>query len=469
MPSLKSPPKATLVINAGEKISRDKLDPNSHTEITLNDPSGKKSSYSIMGTLGRGAFGKVSKAINSETGTVKAIKKVKLAFKSSEQLIEDIEALEKEAQVGACADFTKALLFFPKAAEEKNYIAAYMVSEFCPGIDLQKFIQEGKYAPEEFLIIMRGMFGEMNRLHKLGIIHADFKPANFIVNEDLTVKIVDYGFATFQDDENKEARGTPRYSPGELFTGADVTQKGDIYSTGITAAEGLRQVHEEPITVNSKEITRLVPNSNMEKDLAKACPKLSSKQVKILADLLQRMTKQSPDKRLSPEDFDGILATYDREILKIPPVSQIVRNVSTLLDDVIFMLERRILKASPIEKQAIKDTLGELVFTPEQLKHPKTLYALREKIASATAENCDDFTFARQIMGEFRHITKQRLSGNKFTTECTSKFDSLKKLVNQILPVEPWNKLSVARSVAAAREEVEKQYQHNFRNVHSLK
>ncbi|WP_279629000.1 protein kinase domain-containing protein [Legionella anisa] len=102
-------------------------------------------------------------------------------------------------------------------------------------------MQDGNYTPEEFLIIMRGMFGEMRRIHKLGIIHADFKPANFIVNDDLTVKIVDYGFATFQDEENPEPQGTPRYSPAELFSGASITQKGDIYSTGITAAEGLGQ------------------------------------------------------------------------------------------------------------------------------------------------------------------------------------------------------------------------------------
>ncbi|WED41993.1 protein kinase domain-containing protein [Legionella cardiaca] len=417
----------------------------------------------MMQTLGRGAFGKVSKAINPLTGTIKAIKKVKLEFKSSDEFIQEIEALEKEAKVGAHAGFTQALLFFPKA-KEKQLAEAYMVSEFCPGMDLHKFIRDSKYTPEEFLIIMRGMFGEMHRLHKLGIIHADFKPANFIVNEDLTVKIVDFGFATFQDDENKDPRGTPRYSPAELFTGADITQKGDIYSAGVTAVEGLGQVHEETFTVNGKEIKRLVPNENLKKDLAKACPKLSSKQVTILADLLQKMTKQTASKRLSPAEFDDVLATYDEKILQIPPIPQVVKNVSTLLDGVISMLEHRILKASPIEKQAIKDTLGELVFTPEQLKHPKTLYALREKIASATAKNRHDFTFARQIMGEFRHIANQRLSGNKFTTENTSKLDSLKKLANQFLPVNPWARLNVADSAAAAREEVEKQYQHNFRS-----
>ncbi|PNL60054.1 hypothetical protein [Legionella anisa] len=203
----------------------------------------------------------------------------------------------------------------------------------------------------------------------------------------------------------------------------------------------------------------------MEKDLAKCCPKLSSKQVKILADILQKMTKQSPSKRLSPEEFDEMLSIYDKEILKIPPVPEVVKNVDTLLKDVISMLESRVLKASPQEKQAIEQTLGETIFTSEQLKHPKTLYALREKIARSGQEERKDFTFARQIMGEFNYITKHRLSGNKFTSEHTSKLDSFKRKINQILPVEPWSKLSVAGSVAAVREEVEKQYQHNFSSL----
>ncbi|HHT0594191.1 TPA: serine/threonine-protein kinase [Legionella anisa] len=458
-PSLENSP----LFVKGQKIARDKSVLDSHTEISIENSEGVQNSYELMQTLGRGAFGKVSKAINSRTGSIRAIKKIKLEFKDSDQFIQDIEALEKEAKVGAHASFTQALLFFPNI--EKNRFDAYMVSEFCQGKDLKQFIHEGNYTPEEFLIIMRGMFGEMHRIHKLGIIHADFKPANFIVNDDLTVKIVDYGFATFQDEENPEPQGTPRYSPAELFTGASITQKGDIYSTGITAAEGLGQVHEESLDLNGKKIVRLVANGNMEKDLAKCCPKLSSKQVKILADILQKMTKQSPSKRLSPEEFDEILSIYDKEILKIPPVCEVVKNVDTLLKNVISMLESRALKASPQEKQAIEQTLGETIFTSEQLKHPKTLYALREKIARASQEERKDFTFARQIMGEFNYITKQRLSGNKFTSEHTSKLDSFKRKINQILPVEPWSKLSVAGSVAAVREEVEKQYQHNFSSL----
>lgn len=461
MPPFSQPP--SLIVR-GQKIARDKLNAESHTEIGIPNSSGEMNSYELMETLGQSAFGKVSKAVNPRTGSIRAIKKVKLEIKSTEEFIQNIEALEKEAKVGSQVGFTEALLFFPNA--EKKRIDAYMVGEYCPGRDLKKFIQEGNYTPEEFLIIMRGMLGEMHRIHQLGIIHADFKPANFIVNDDLSVKIVDYGFATFQDDENPEPQGTPRYSPTELFSpGGTITQKGDIYSTGITAAEGLGQAHEETLDINGKRIVRLVTNSNMEKDLAKACPKLSSKQVKVLADLLQRMTKQSPSKRLSPEEFDQILEVYDKEILKIPPVPQVVQNIDSLLKDMISMLEKRALKASPTGKQAIKDTLGDTTFTPEQIKHPQTLYALRKKIETASEENRNDFTFARQIMGEFNQITKLNLNANKFTTDPISKLDSVKQLANKILPVKPWRKLSVASSVEVAREEVEKQYQTNFSSL----
>ncbi|RUR09369.1 serine/threonine-protein kinase [Legionella septentrionalis] len=458
MSSLKAP---SLVIK-GEKLKPESADPSERTQISIENSRGIKNSYALMQTLGHGAFGKVSKGINTQTGSIKAIKKVKLTFNESQQFINDIEALEKEAEVGAEVGYTEALLFFANAGKKR--IDAYMVSEFCQGMDLQKFIREGKYSPEEFLIVMRGMFDEMNRIHKLGIIHADFKPANFLVNEDLTVKVIDYGFAAFAAEGNKETRGTPKYSPAESFQGADISQKGDIYSVGVTALEGLGLVHEETLSINGNSILRMVPNANLEKELAKACPKLSSKQVKILANLLEGMTKQAPSKRLDPKDFEKMLAVFDKEILKIPPVPQLIGNVEKLLNDVISMLEERAAIASPKEKTAIEKTLGNKAVTPEQLKHPKTLYALRAKIVAADNQSRHDFTFARQIMGEFNSIAKRRLGGNKFTTEANSKSDAVKKLLNTILPVEPWKGLGTANAVGKARKEIEKQYQQNFRS-----
>lgn len=70
-PSLKSSP----LLVKGQKIARDKSVLDSHTEISIENSEGAQDSYELMQTLGRGAFGKVSKAINSRTGSIRAIKK----------------------------------------------------------------------------------------------------------------------------------------------------------------------------------------------------------------------------------------------------------------------------------------------------------------------------------------------------------------------------------------------------------
>ncbi|WP_256597227.1 protein kinase domain-containing protein [Legionella hackeliae] len=418
-----------------------------------------------MRTLGKGAWGKVVKAKNAQTGTIKAIKIQKIDNSpDSKELVADIK---REASVGAQAEFTRKLVF-TESSDNPGEQKAYMVNEFFAGKDLSKVIEKGKYTTQEFLIIMRGMFQEMYRLQSLGIIHGDIKPANFIVGKDLTVRAVDYGFSALEGADDLVSRGTPLYSPLELFVGAPVSQVADIYSVGIAALEGLGQVKREKLNIAEHEsnIIRLMPNADLEKNLAKNRPDLSAKQVKFLVEIIKKMTKQSPTQRLKPYEFKKMLDTYDKEILKIPPVPQVVKNVSKLVDDVIKMLEDRTTEAKPEEKKALRRSLGkkDIDFTAEQLKKPKCLYALKAKIAQASDKDREDFNFARQIMGDLRHITKHRLNGNKFTSNArVAVGDFFGRLVNRVLPIDPWTNLSVSGSVAAVRDEVEKRMQNNFR------
>nr|HAT8712728.1 protein kinase [Legionella jordanis] len=448
-----------------DKKSSKQAKHSSKTTISFQDQQELKS-YEVLHKLGKGAWGKVVKAKNVKTGTLKAIKIQKIDTKASDS--KEIEAsIKKEAKVGAHAGYTKAL-FFADSKKNPDRKKAYMVNEFYPGKDLKKLIQKKKYSSQEFLIIMRGIFSEMQRLHKLGIIHGDIKPANFIINKDLTVRAVDYGFASLDGDNAEESCGTPLYSAIELFTGVATNPVSDIYSVGITVAEGLNQVKREQLIVDNQEtqIVRLRPNENLEKSLAQSCPQLSSKQVKILTEMIQKMTKQSPSQRLKPAQFAQMLATYDKEILQIPAVPQIIKNVAQLIDDIILMLEDRAQKAGPAEQKAIMKSLGsaQMSCDPKELKSPKNLYALKDKIAQASKEDCENFNFAREIMGDLRHIAKHRLSGNKFTASTATKVgDAFKKLVNRILPIEPWSNLSVSGSVAAARELVEERVQSNFK------
>ena len=72
-------------------------------------------------------------------------------------------------------------------------------------------------------------------LHSLGIVHRDLKLENLLVDQDMNIKFVDFGFATNKNiDSLTEFRGTqsymaPEIRKGEIYDGRST----DIFSMGV--------------------------------------------------------------------------------------------------------------------------------------------------------------------------------------------------------------------------------------------
>lgn len=50
---------------------------------------------------------------------------------------------------------------------------------------------------------MRQLFDALTFIHKHGIVHRDLKPENILLDENLNIKITDFGLAVFVDDETE--------------------------------------------------------------------------------------------------------------------------------------------------------------------------------------------------------------------------------------------------------------------------
>ncbi|VDL96562.1 unnamed protein product [Schistocephalus solidus] len=68
-------------------------------------------------------------------------------------------------------------------------------------------------------MIMRQMLDAVSFIHSKGIVHRDLKPENILLDQDMNIKLADFGLAVFitEKDELQETRGTPGYLAPEVL------------------------------------------------------------------------------------------------------------------------------------------------------------------------------------------------------------------------------------------------------------
>ena len=191
---------------------------------------GRLGQYNIVKTLGEGSFGKVKLAIHQVSG-----QKVALKIIARRKLVTRDMAgrIEREIQYLQLLRHPHIIKLFTVITTPTEII---MVLEYAGGELFDYIVQNGKMAEDKARKFFQQIICAVEYCHRHKIVHRDLKPENLLLDEQLNVKIADFGLSNIMTDGNflKTSCGSPNYAApevisGKLYAGPEV----DVWSCGV--------------------------------------------------------------------------------------------------------------------------------------------------------------------------------------------------------------------------------------------
>lgn len=201
--------------------------------------------------IGGGTFGSVYAATNLDSGSLMAVKEIRL---QDPQMIPTIAAqIRDEMGVLQILDHPNVVSYY---GIEVHRDKVYIFMEMCGGGSLANLLEHGRIEDETVIqVYALQMLNGLAYLHESGVIHRDIKPENILLDTNGVIKYVDFGAAKVitrqngrtlaaehpagavprnQGGRQKSMTGTPMYMSPEVIHGSSNFSNGK--DTGQSAA-----------------------------------------------------------------------------------------------------------------------------------------------------------------------------------------------------------------------------------------
>lgn len=203
--------------------------------------------YRIDREIGRGEFGVVYLAQDSQSARPVAIKVLLPWAKRNEQLR---HRLKREAKLAGMLHSDHAVRIYELVETADQDLA--IVMEFLEGESLHELlVREKRLDPERVARLAVQVLEALGEAHGLGVIHRDVKPGNIVLlrgaDGSEQVKVLDFGIAkvggsgsssdTAKLTQQGGTLGTPVYMSPEQCRGEELSPASDLYSLGVVLYE----------------------------------------------------------------------------------------------------------------------------------------------------------------------------------------------------------------------------------------
>jgi len=294
--------------------------------------------FSDKKSVGKGAYGEVYKALYN--GQEIAVKKIHpLAGLNDEPFDNEFRTLSQIQHqnvvqlIGYCHESRINYVMQDKEIIKATVKERILCFEYMKGGSLEKYIKDD-FCDLDWPIcykIIRGACEGLNHLHNeldKTIYHLDLKPANILLDEDLTPKLADLGISRVVNTtkthhtERLTLQGTLGYMPPEYIDHSDISKKFDVYSLGgviIRLMDG-NKCSTRYSGMGAQEYIKHVME-NWERRLqgtSRSQPhKIGILQAKMCLDIALRCVERDRSKRPTIKEIVGELEELEAKIKKM--------------------------------------------------------------------------------------------------------------------------------------------------------
>ncbi len=194
--------------------------------------------YELLELIGVGGMADIYRARDIVEDRIVAVKILKTEFAGSEEFL---RRFRNESKAIALLSHPNIVKIYDVGFTDK---VQFIVMEYVDGITLTDYIeQQGVLKWRDAVHFTVQILKALQHAHDRGIVHRDIKSSNVMLLSDGTIKVMDFGIARFNRENNKtmseKTIGSVHYISPEQARGDITDERSDIYSVGVALYEML--------------------------------------------------------------------------------------------------------------------------------------------------------------------------------------------------------------------------------------
>ncbi len=192
--------------------------------------------YELLELIGVGGMADIYRARDIEDDRIVAVKILKTEFAGSDEFL---RRFRNESKAIALLSHPNIVKIYDVGFTEK---VQFIVMEYVDGITLTDYIEQQSVLKwRDSIHFTIQILKALQHAHDRGIVHRDVKSSNVMLLSDGTIKVMDFGIARFNRENNKtmseKTIGSVHYISPEQARGDITDERSDIYSVGVALYE----------------------------------------------------------------------------------------------------------------------------------------------------------------------------------------------------------------------------------------